>query len=224
MILRVRAPFAAYRPFLAGSFRATACVMPPSAAYGLVLNLASIDARDASSPGATRLRKDAPSLRVAVGVVSPGAVASLYQQLHAYPVGESGKELADRTHGAKFWIAPVRREIVVDFDGAVAFESAGGEVEERVASALAGSPREPRYGLPFAGDNNLMFDRIELCSNIDARWAERVAPEAANVRNSIRLPCRIDRDDQSRTEIGLFAVSDDATGTPPAAAWVVVGP
>lgn len=224
MILRVRAPFAAFRPFLAGSFRGTACVMPPSAAYGLVLNLASIDARDPTSPGPTRYRKDAPSLRLAVGVVSAGTVASLFQQLHAYPVGSSGKELAERTHGAKFWIAPVRREIVVDFDGAIAFESAGGEVEERVASALAGKPRKPRYGLPFAGDNNLMFDRIEVCPNLDARWAERVAPQAANVRNSVRLPCRIDRDDQSRTEIGLFSVSDHVTGTPPAAAWVVVGP
>lgn len=224
MILRFRAPFAAFRPFQAGAYRSSLPVMPPSTAYGLVLNLASIDARDPSSLGPTRYRHDAPTLRVAVGVRSVGGVATLYQQLHVYPVGESGAELKDRTHGAKYFITPGRRELLVDYDGVVAFESDEGEVEARVAAALDGRPLGPRYGLPFAGDNNFLFDAIELAAEASASWYARfTGGRDAPVRGSVRLPIRIDRDDQSKTEVALFAPAP-ASALPPPEAWVHVGP
>ena len=43
--LRVKAPFAAFRYFTAGSYRPTAPFVTPSAAYGLLLNLAGFDTR-----------------------------------------------------------------------------------------------------------------------------------------------------------------------------------
>ena len=43
--LRVRAPFAAFRWMQAGVYRATSPIVPPSAAWGLCLNLAHIDMR-----------------------------------------------------------------------------------------------------------------------------------------------------------------------------------
>jgi CRISPR-associated protein Cas5t len=214
--LRVRAPFAAFRPFQAGSYRSTWPVMPPSAAYGLVLNLAGIEMRE---PGdaTTRIRADAPRARIAVGIVRAAEVASLYHQLHSYPVGTSGKELAERTYGAKYWIAPVRREILVGYDGVVAVDGPS-EILDRVAAGLAGRLDEPRYGLPFAGDNNFLFDEIAI-ARVPALWYARIDGQPGPVRGSTRLSIGIDREDNSKTTLGLFAPGSSATEEPPEGAW-----
>jgi len=214
--LRVRAPFAAFRPFQAGSYRSTLPVMPPSAAYGLVLNLAGIEMRE---PGdaITRIRADAPLLRIAVGVLSFSERSSLYQQLHSYPVGSSGKDFLERTHGAKYWIAPVRREVLVDYDGVIAVEGPD-EILARVQRGLNGQLDEPRYGLPFAGDNNFLFDRIDI-AQVPAHWYFRIDAHAAPVKGSTRLTISIDREDNSKTMLGLFAPTPSATDEPPEESW-----
>ena len=45
MCLELEAAFAACRTFTAGSYRPTATFLAPSAAYGLILNLAGLDSR-----------------------------------------------------------------------------------------------------------------------------------------------------------------------------------
>src|SRR5262245_48074088 len=97
IFLRVSAPFAAFRSFQAGVYRPTSPVMPPSTAYGLVLNLAGIEVRGPITGPITEVRDGLPRLQIAVGVVSPSERCSIYQQLHSYPVGESGQELSART-------------------------------------------------------------------------------------------------------------------------------
>jgi CRISPR-associated protein Cas5t len=47
--LRVHAPFATYSTFKSGTYRDTMPTMPPSAAYGLILNLAGIEMRGSQS-------------------------------------------------------------------------------------------------------------------------------------------------------------------------------
>src|SRR5437762_13130152 len=121
--LRVRAPFATFRGFQAGVYRATSPVMPPSTAFGLVLNLAGIEMRMLTPRSTTLIRDDVPKLRIAIGIASSAERGSLYQQLHSYPVGNSGKELAARTHGAKYWIVPVRRELLIGLDAIIGVES-----------------------------------------------------------------------------------------------------
>ena len=93
MWLRVRAPFAAFRGFQAGVYRATSPVMPPSTAYGLLLNLAGIEMRGPMNGVTTEIREGLPKLRIAVGAISTQEISTIYQQLHSYPVGASGKEL-----------------------------------------------------------------------------------------------------------------------------------
>jgi CRISPR-associated protein Cas5t len=104
--LRVRAPFAAFRSFQAGVYRSTSPVMPPSTAYGLVLNIAGIEMRAASNGIATLIRPDALRLRLAIGLVKMAEKNSLYQQLHSYRVGtdEKTKTMAALTKGAKYQI------------------------------------------------------------------------------------------------------------------------
>src|SRR5437868_14002039 len=98
LCLYAEAPFAACRTFTAGWYRPTATFLTPSAAYGLLLNVAGIESRlreeedshDGREP--TSYLRDLPSCEIALGL--PGdcfpRLQSIYQQLHNYMVG--GKE------------------------------------------------------------------------------------------------------------------------------------
>ncbi|WP_428261141.1 CRISPR-associated protein Cas5 [Haliangium sp.] len=225
--LRLRAPFAGYRWLQAGVYRATSPVPPPSAAWGLLLNLAHIETRDLAatrkqSALATLRRADPPPLQLAIGAVRASDKGVLYQQLHSYPVGASGKELAKGTHGAKYWIAPVRRELLVDLDVVVGARSLDPDLLARVVDGLAGSLDQPRYGLPFAGDNNCLFDRIDVLDRPhEATWYSPVDPDDTERRDSCRLTVSIDRAEASATRAPLFAPGPRAPEPPPEA-WVWV--
>ena len=213
--LRLRAPFAAFRGFQAGVYRSTSPIMPPSTAYGLVLNLAGIEMREALNGVITLIRPDVPCLRLAIGLVLSPERSSLYQQLHSYPVGGSGKELAQLTHGAKFWITPVRREVLVDYEGVIGVQTANADLHTQVAQGLRGELE--RYGLPFAGDNNYLFDRLELIKEPPAEtlWYARLQPDDAPRKGTCRLTVGIDRKDNSRTTTFIYAPTSELTE----AAW-----
>ena len=117
--LHIRAPFAAFRGFQAGVYRSTSPVMPPSTAYGLVLNIAGIEMRAASNGATTLIRSDIPRLRLAIGLIKVAARNFVYQQLHGYRVGtdKKTKAMAALTKGGKYQIVPVRREMLVDYEG-----------------------------------------------------------------------------------------------------------
>lgn len=219
--LRIRAPFAAFRGFQAGVYRATAPVMPPSTAFGLVLNLAGIEMRDGLDRPTTLIRADVPRLQLAIGTV-PGLeseVCTLYQQLHSYPVGASGKELAARTHGAKYWIVPVRREFLVGLDMVLGVQ-ADQELIQKVEQGLRGELNTSRYGLPFAGDNNFLFDRIDILEEPPPTlWYVQMQPDDPPMRGSYRLTVGIDRADNSKTTSFLYAPIEEPTIEPPSTAW-----
>ncbi|OLP20442.1 type I-MYXAN CRISPR-associated protein Cas5/Cmx5/DevS [Leptolyngbya sp. 'hensonii'] len=219
--LRIRAPFAAFRGFQAGVYRATAPVMPPSSALGLVLNLAGIEMREGLDRPTTLIRVNIPCLQLAIGVI-PGLeskVCTLYQQLHSYPVGASGKELAARTHGAKYWIVPVRREFLVGLDMVLGVQ-ADLQLIQQIKQGLRGELTIPRYGLPFAGDNNFLFDRIDIVDRPPATlWYVQMQPDDPPMKGSYRLTVGIDRADNSKTTSFLYAPIEEATIEPPSTAW-----
>lgn len=218
--LRVRAPFAAFRWMQAGVWRATAPIIPPSAAWGLLLNLAHVDTRGADVGGTTQVKADVPPLRLAIGELQPACHASLYQQLHTYPVGASGKEHKERAHGAKYWIAPARREFLVDLDCVIGAQAADEALLERMILGLRGELPEPRYGLPSAGDNSLLIDRVDVLPEpMAAHWYAPLAPGDTPRRGSCRLTVAIDRADSSRTHSELFAPMPEAALHPPESAW-----
>jgi len=225
--LRVRAPFAAFRGMQAGVYRATSPTMPHSAAWGLLLNLAGIETRNTKPNITTLVRTDAPPLCMCIGAVRDSELASLYQQLHTYPVGASGKEFKERTRGAKYWIAPARRELLVGLDVMLGVRSDQPEVLDRIVAGAQGKPLPgddqagERYGLPFAGDNNLLFDRIDVLDAPEAaRWYLPVGPDDPPRRGSCRLTVGIDRGDASRTTNILFAPAEEPTAEVPEAAWI----
>lgn len=219
--LRIRAPFAGFRWMQAGVYRATSPVIPPTTAWGLVLNLASVETRDPTPGPTTLIRTDAPRLRLAIGALREPEVGVLYQQLHSYPVGNSGKDLAERTHGAKYWIAPVKREVLVGFDCVLGVESEDPALLDRVRRGIAGELDELRYGLPFAGDNNFLIDRIDVLDEPPpARWYVVMDADSPPQRGSCRLTVGIDRADASRTTALLFAPTPEFCSPPPPSAWV----
>lgn len=226
--LHIKSRFAAFRTFHTGSFRPTADFMTHSAAYGLLLNLAGIETRydDGKSP-MTLMRDDLPRMRIAVGAVGMTGQAgemrpvlpqkaTVFQQLHNYPVGASGKEHAPNTKGSKYNITPVRRELLAGFE-AILDVDADAQLEDRVLSGLAGELPGPRYGLPFLGDNAFFPDWIRPQDRSSAVfWLRRiqVASEVEDVDRVIRLTQWIDRADSSNTRSHLFALSSKPTRDP----------
>jgi CRISPR-associated protein Cas5t len=169
----------------------------------------------------TAIRPDAPALEIAVGVQREGRRSVLYQQLHGYPVGRSGAGLKARTFGSKYWIAPTKREVLVGLIALVAARGAP-ELVGRVPDGLAGRIAVPRYGVPFAGDNQFLFSRIDVVATDErARWYEPVRGSEP-ARETTYLTTNIDRDDASRTEAPRFAPGEH--GPCPSGAWVRVGP
>jgi CRISPR-associated protein Cas5t len=224
LFLQLDAPFAAFRWLQAGIYRGTFPVMPPSAAWGFALNLAGIETRGSLDEVVTPIRTDAPHLEVAVGVVRPGQRSALYQQLHSYRVGNDArtKALAARTYGAKSWISPAKRELLVGLRCVIGVRGAGAIIE-RIPQGLAGTLAVERYGLPFAGDNQFMFSRIDIVdANEKARWFVPLRPGDTR-KESTRLTTVLDRSDSSRTKAPLFAPTPTLCGCP-LEAWVDIGP
>jgi CRISPR-associated protein Cas5t len=230
MWLRIRAPFAAYRGFQAGVYRSTMPIMPPSAALGFVLNLAGIEMRTGLDKPTTQIRSDIPHLQLAIGAIdgSESEVCTLYQQLHSYPVGNPNQKkkddikliLSEKTHGAKYWIAPVRRELLVGLDmmiGIREFE----DLFDRIRQGLRGELNDRRYGLPFAGDNNFLFDSIDIIDEPPLTyWYEQMESDSLPRKRSQRLTVGIDRTDNSKTTSHLFAPIAESSTTPPETAWI----
>src|SRR5579872_2324953 len=116
LALYIAAPFAVCRTFTAGWYRPTATFLTPSAAYGLLLNLAGIETRlreeDDGHPGTvptTLMRSGLPAVKLALGKPTEAdypRMATMFQQLHNYPVGASGNERAATTFGNKYNISP----------------------------------------------------------------------------------------------------------------------
>lgn len=236
--LYVQAPFAAFRPFTAGWYRPTATFFTPSAAYGLALNLAGIETRrDDGLSAMTLTQFDLPPARIALGVdanekpASHPTVQTLYQQLHNYPVGMSGKERADDAMGNKYNITPVRREFLSDLRAIVALDFLDRlDVEHAILRNLADpQPSAARYGLPFLGDNAFLLDKIvELKEPRKALWYKRLSddPDATPgpVDRSTRLTIWIDRKDMSRTRSAVFAPDKTPSYEIPEAAWTPIEP
>lgn len=241
--LRVEAPFATFRTFTAGWYRPTATFLTPSAAYGLVLNIAGIDSRlregdeghDGKTP-TTLTAKGLPTLKLALGAIAQDRhgtpipfdvafprVQTVYQQLHNYPVGSSGKEHAKNTWGNKYNITPVRRELLTDLRAIIGID-ADAATGDLIRRGLAGE--FPRYGVPFLGDNNFMLDRAELRDEPGlAYWFSPVTADGTGPKpRTVRLTVNIDRADLSRTTSKLFAPEQEASNLPPDLAWTPVGP
>jgi CRISPR-associated protein Cas5t len=234
--LYLEAPFAASRTFTAGWYRSTAGFMTPSAAYGLLLNIAGIESRlreeDDSHDGsaaASLIRSGLPSIELAIGVPAATStenrfpkVQSIYQQLHNYPVGASGKDRAASCRGNKYNITPVRREFLSDVKAIITVRG-NSEFENRIRRGLRGEFNTGRYGIPFLGDNACLLDRLhEVQEPISVQWFEKIdAGEGGTRDNTTRLTIQIDRADLSKTRSELFAPGNESLShEPPANAWV----
>ncbi|MBC7816697.1 MAG: type I-MYXAN CRISPR-associated protein Cas5/Cmx5/DevS [Planctomycetaceae bacterium] len=249
LCLYLQAPFAACRTFTAGWYRPTATFLTPSAAYGLMLNIAGIESRlyehdpthDGSAP-ATLMRSGLPAVRIALGVrkrepldvpddialaASLPTVQTIYQQLHNYPVGTSGMP-AELTKGTKNNITPVRREMLCNLRCYVCLDG-DADLEERIRRGLQGEFNADRYGIPFLGDNQFLLDQLKIVESPKrpepTYWYEAITDVSGSRPrpHTTRLTVSINRADMSQTDSRLFCPTSTPTATPPESAWVQVG-
>ncbi len=250
LALYLEAPFAAFRTFTAGWYRPTATFLTPSAAYGLLLNIAGIesrlcegDARHSGKVPATLFKRGLPAVELAIGIpeyrlrrnqriqMLPDELfprqQTVFQQLHNYPVGTSGSERAESTKGNKYNITPVRREYLSDVRAVIALRG-NADLSDRIRRGMSGEHSASRYGVPFLGDNAFLIDRMTIIDNLTSiRWFERINSDASQgIRDrTTRLTVLIDRADLSRTASALYAPQLEATSTePPPFAWTEIKP
>jgi CRISPR-associated protein Cas5t len=229
LILRVCAPFATFRSFVAGSYRPSAPFVTPSAAYGLLLNIAGRDTRlDDGKSSMTLTRPVLPPARIAIGVLARPGYQSLYQQLHNYPVGNTGKEREPDAHGNKYNIQPVRRELLSDIDALIAIDG-NADLEEEIRSGLSlGSRHAPhgrRYGLPFLGDNNFLLSHLEeTVIPLPAWWYIHAGDEVRLDQNPARLTIWVDRAGMANTVTRTYILDTEQRTEPPEFAWTRVPP
>ncbi|PJZ60799.1 CRISPR-associated protein Cas5 [Leptospira adleri] len=229
--IHVKAPFAAYRYFQAGNYRVTMPTIPHSAAYGLILNLAGIEMRTAVNEMTTLIKNvsneysfenegSIPSLEIAIGDIESTKKGSVYQQLHDYPpaVKETKKE---RAKGTKPRIIPTRREFLIGLNTIIGVRSNISGFMKKILNGMNGNT-ENRYGLPFAGDNNYLFDFLEISEKAmyPTTWYYPISADEIPETETIRLTVGIDRNDNSKTNSPLFAISKVKSLEPPTAAWV----
>lgn len=172
----------------------------------------------------TLIRSDLPQASIALGALEMPAQHSVYQQLHNYPVGSTGKDHAPNTKGNKYNITPARRSFLSGLRGYLCLRG-NDELAALVLDGLAGKIPH-RYGLPFFGDNNFLPDRIEAIDRIEpTRWLVRVNADDGDggSSNIARLTVTIDRKDMSKTQSRLFRMSDVPCAEIPDGAWVEVG-
>jgi CRISPR-associated protein Cas5t len=215
-----------FRTFTAGSFRPTAGFITPSAAYGLVLNIASIESRfDDGRTAMTLMKSDLPRVKIALGALRFPEVQSLYQQAHNYLIGkDAGAQYEPLSKGNKYNITPVRREVLSNIRAYICLDNHA-ELEQKVREGLAGSYNASRYGLPFLGDNNFMIDVLrEVAERQAAYWYERIPEHDDNGPRlrTTRLTISIDRQNLAKTTSALFFPQPEPTMAIPESAWVTI--
>ena len=244
--LLIESRFAAFRPFTTGSFRPTAPFITPSAAYGLLLNLAGIEMREDDGKSAMTLIKKSglPEMDIALGApiankpwkwglslekaessVFP-TMQQLYQQLHNYPVGRQGSEHAPYAMGNKYNITPVRRSFLCGLRAVACFRNCRNpeDIGELACAGLRGELRR-EYGLPFLGDSNFLPDRIEILERSPpCHWFVPVVEGDGELPDQSigRLTITIDRADSSCTQSKLFGPWPEQRDEIPNRAWVSV--
>jgi CRISPR-associated protein Cas5t len=225
--VRVKAPFGAFRLFSAGSYRPTAPFPTFASVYGLLLNIAGIESRmdDGKSP-MTLTVAGLPGCQLALGLFATPEIQVLFQQLHNYPVGNTGREHAEETRGNKYNIQPISREFLSGLDFCATVD-ANDDLEVRIRQGLdQGSEYRPggvmRYGIPFLGDNNLFLSHLDVDgSDEPAMWLRALGADEAGIA-ATRLYTWINRADNTKTQSQLFVVEGEPSSDPPDASWVAI--
>ncbi|MDY6784295.1 MAG: hypothetical protein SW833_17400 [Cyanobacteriota bacterium] len=115
----------------------------------------------------------------------------------------------------------MRREVLVNLNLAIGLR-AESALRDRIIAGLNGKLEERLYGLPFAGDNNLLFDEIAIAESPGlARWYSPLQENADPQWGTCRLAIWIDRVDNSKTRTAVFAPGDFMV-EPPDSAWVTL--
>lgn len=224
-ILKLEAPFGTFRTFCAASFRPTAGFITHSSAYGLILNICGIEMRfEDNKSEMTLIKEQLPKFSMAIAAIEFPAEQTMFQQLHNYPVGNTGKEHKPFTKGSKYNIKPVKRAYLSPVKAYLVIAD-NHEIEMKLEEGINGDVKRS-YGLPFLGDNSFIIDKLDIVTEIvPSHWYVKMnEPDETIIKNRItRMTQKINRADHSKTKTGLFAPLAEPVSEIPDAAWVNVG-
>jgi len=95
------------------------------------------------------------------------------------------------------------------------------ELISRIRSGLTGEDNRLRYGFPFAGDNNFLFDRIDcLPEPLPAHWFVSIESNLGLEAGAVSLTVEIDRQNPSQTKSLMFSTTKAAMTSIPDSEWL----
>jgi CRISPR-associated protein Cas5t len=220
----MQAPFAAFRGFSGGWSQSTSDLMPPSSAYGLLLNLAAIEMRQYNDNPIkpTTIQSGLPKMELAIGFLQLPIKQQMLQQLHKIDQQPSKtdpekQEAIKRTKGCKYSIAPITREFLSGFEAYVCVKTS---IEDKIVDGIEG--KFSRYGLPSLGDNNFFLNKIDVVNDLlPAFWVQRVGSNF-DLERIQKLTIQIDRMNSAKTVSDLFGIGEKQVAIP-SEAWIEVG-
>ncbi len=149
-------------------------------------------------------------------------ISVLLQNMHSYPIGQTGKERKAKTHGNKYGIETTYREIIVNLDMMLGVQT-DSELISLIRQGLNGESDRPFYGFPFAGDNNFLFERINcLDKPLPTHWFVRSNSNLVLEPGAVSLTVEIDRQNPSQTKSLLFSATQNPSNSFPDSEWLSI--
>lgn len=242
IIISFKAPFFSYREFNTGDYCYSLPVIPHSAAYGLVLNLAGIEIK-----GVNCENINTPMLEIAVGLVSYDNVSCLIHQYHKYTqsygnkyspyewvknddgtytlkeeIKKKGKQktsLSDvkkQYHGRKWGIGIIKREYLIDYHGVIGVKG-DSEIINKIKEGIDNCVGS----IPYAGQSNLMFSHLNI-ENTEAYWlvTELLDDDDNDEVKSVQLTTEVNRIKSNKTLRKTFYINNEMSSEPYEKSWV----
>lgn len=204
--IKIKAPFAVFRPLMTGKFRLTYDYPSPSAMRGLILNLASYELHEKHDP-----------FEFAIGINKSGKKNSILTQIHRCPTDMSLKGRV--IYGRKPSISLSQREFLSEVEYYIALKTSDSFLE-RINSTLEG--KLERTGIPFLGDNNFFLEEILVQKEIpEVNWMVKFDGQLKEINS---LPSCYDLivnwNDYSCSERILLSVTKSKLRDVPSEAWL----
>jgi CRISPR-associated protein Cas5t len=243
IIIDFDAPFFSYREFNTGDYSYSLPVIPHSAAYGLVLNLAGIEIKGdkiESMCGSFKCKRNTntPNLGIAVGFVSFDGISCLIHQYHKYTQSysclspyewEENQDgtfsVKENTKGVKSSISNLKKDYqgrkwsigIVKREYLTNYHGVIGVRGDKFLIEKIKHGIDECFGsIPFAGDRNLMFSKISI-NNPEANW---LSTKKIQNCKSLELSTKIDRVNSHRTVREIFYIDDKKSNKPSEFSWV----
>jgi CRISPR-associated protein Cas5t len=191
----LEAPFACFRPITVGKYRQMHTVISPTAALNIIKNILGLEINDEFE------------CTFCVGLENKLERSVLLTHYHTYAQAYEIQSKKGITWPQKPNIQCVLREIGSNFKAYLGIKT-DNNLKNKLKSGLNGEIK--RHGIPFAGDNNMIFSKMEECKipNKELYWLKQINMNGdwKEKRESFSMSTKINRKEFEKTKHSMFKI------------------